>query len=101
MTPWRINGPVFDSSRLMVEGAIQCDGVALAPVSMFRRELTAGALQRPFATETALGAYWLTHLEVAGSDAGDENLYRLDPPEAEEEQRRTRRSRAGSASAAE
>ncbi|HHK8094246.1 TPA: LysR substrate-binding domain-containing protein, partial [Serratia marcescens] len=60
VTPWRINGPVFDSSRLMVEGAIQCDGVALAPVSMFRRELAAGALQRPFAAEAALGAYWLT-----------------------------------------
>ncbi|MMZ39029.1 HTH-type transcriptional activator AmpR [compost metagenome] len=63
VTPWRINGPVFDSSRLMVEGAIHSGGVALAPARMFARELREGVLQRPFAAEANLGAYWLTHLK--------------------------------------
>ncbi|CAI0748182.1 HTH-type transcriptional activator AmpR [Serratia ficaria] len=63
VAPWRINGPVFDSSRLMVEGAMQCGGVALAPARMFARELREGLLQRPFAAEAGLGAYWLTYLK--------------------------------------
>ncbi|CAI0728495.1 HTH-type transcriptional activator AmpR [Serratia entomophila] len=63
VAPWRINGPVFDSSRLMVEGAIQCGGVALAPPCMFGRELREGVLQRPFAAEAHLGSYWLTSLK--------------------------------------
>ncbi|WBL72757.1 LysR family transcriptional regulator [Serratia liquefaciens] len=63
VTPWRINGPVFDSSRLMVEGAIHSGGVALAPARMFARELQEGILQRPFAAEANLGAYWLTYLK--------------------------------------
>lgn len=63
ITPWRINGPVFDSSRLMVEGAIHSSGVALAPARMFTRELREGVLQRPFAAEANLGGYWLTHLK--------------------------------------
>lgn len=87
VTPWRINGPVFDSSRLMVEGAIQCDGVALAPVSMFRRELAAGALQRPFATEAALGAYWLTHLKSRDLTPAMKTFIGWIRREAEEEQR--------------
>lgn len=61
--PWRINGPVFDSSRLMVEGAIHSSGVALAPACMFTRELREGILQRPFTAEANLGGYWLTHLK--------------------------------------
>ena len=87
VTPWRINGPVFDSSRLMVEGAIQCDGVALAPVSMFRRELAAGALRRPFAAEAALGAYWLTHLKSRDLTPAMKTFIGWIRREAEEEQR--------------
>ncbi|QUY50457.1 LysR family transcriptional regulator [Serratia plymuthica] len=63
IAPWRINGPVFDASRLMVEGAINCGGVALAPASMFARELQGGLLVRPFAAEANLGGYWLTRLK--------------------------------------
>jgi len=57
-----IRGPVFDSSRLMVEAAVQGAGVALAPASMFERELQDGRLVRPLGVEVATGSYWLTRL---------------------------------------
>ncbi|MDM0020055.1 LysR family transcriptional regulator [Variovorax saccharolyticus] len=57
-----IRGPVFDSSRLMVEAALQGAGVALAPASMFERELQEGRLLRPLSIEVATGSYWLTRL---------------------------------------
>lgn len=57
-----IRGPVFDSSRLMVEAAVQGAGVALAPASMFERELKEGRLMRPLAIEVMTGSYWLTRL---------------------------------------
>ncbi|MGO4391619.1 LysR family transcriptional regulator [Variovorax sp. M-6] len=57
-----IRGPVFDSSRLMVEAAVQGAGVALAPASMFERELQEGRLMRPLAIEVMTGSYWLTRL---------------------------------------
>ena len=55
-----IRGPVFDSSRLMVEAAMQGAGVALAPARMFERELQAGRLVRPFELEVSTGSYWLS-----------------------------------------
>lgn len=63
LDPWRPGGAVFDSSRLMVEAAMQSQGVALVPASMFTRELEAGCLVRPFDTEIMLGSYWLTTLK--------------------------------------
>jgi LysR family transcriptional regulator of beta-lactamase len=54
-----VHGPVFDSSRLMVEAAVQGAGVALAPVAMFTRELELGWLAQPLACEVQTGAYWL------------------------------------------
>ncbi|SAK48423.1 LysR family transcriptional regulator [Caballeronia temeraria] len=60
---WTMNGPVFDSSRLMVEAAVQGAGVALAPSRMFVRELQAGLLVRPFDIEVKTGSYWLTWLK--------------------------------------
>jgi LysR family transcriptional regulator of beta-lactamase len=60
---WTMNGPVFDSSRLMVEAAVQGAGVALAPPRMFVRELQAGLLVRPFDVEVRTGSYWLTWLK--------------------------------------
>jgi len=57
-----IRGPVFDSSRLMVEAAMQGAGVALAPASMFERELQDGRLARPLSIEVMTGDYWLTRL---------------------------------------
>jgi LysR family transcriptional regulator, regulator of gene expression of beta-lactamase len=58
-----IRGPVFDSSRLMVEAAMQGAGAALAPASMFERELAEGRLVRPLAIEVLTGSYWLTRLK--------------------------------------
>jgi LysR family transcriptional regulator of beta-lactamase len=62
LEPWTVNGPVFDSSRLMVEAAVQGAGIALAPPRMFVRELQAGLLVCPFDTQVKTGGYWLTCL---------------------------------------
>ncbi|WP_371361620.1 LysR family transcriptional regulator [Pantoea ananatis] len=62
ITPPRITGPVFDSSRLMIEAAYHTGGIALVPACMFQRELDAGTLARPFALEIDVGSYWLTWL---------------------------------------
>ncbi|EHM44685.1 LysR family transcriptional regulator [Hafnia alvei] len=61
--PIRVNGPIFDSSRLMVEAAIQNAGVALAPARMFEHELQNGLLVSPFDIEVEVGSYWLTWLK--------------------------------------
>lgn len=58
-----VRGPVFDSSRLMVEAAMQGAGVALAPARMFDRELQSGRLVRAFELEVCTGSYWLTWLK--------------------------------------
>jgi LysR family transcriptional regulator of beta-lactamase len=58
-----IRGPVFDSSWVMIEAALQGTGVALAPPAMFARELAEGALVRPFAAEVEVGSYWLAWLK--------------------------------------
>ncbi|CAO3414789.1 LysR family transcriptional regulator [Azospirillum doebereinerae] len=58
-----IKGIVFDSSWMMVETAVQGDGVALAPPLMFARHLESGRICRPFAAEVRLGGYWLTWLK--------------------------------------
>jgi LysR family transcriptional regulator of beta-lactamase len=58
-----LRGPVFDSSRLMVEAAMQGAGVALAPVRMFEHELHSGRLVRAFDIEVDTGSYWLTWLK--------------------------------------
>lgn len=57
-----IRGPVFDSSRLMVEAAVQGAGVALAPAAMFERELQEGRLMRPLDIQVTTGGYWLVRL---------------------------------------
>jgi LysR family transcriptional regulator of beta-lactamase len=58
-----IRGPVFDSSWVMVEAAIQGVGVALAPPMMFERDLQQGRLIRPFDLQVGAGRYWLTWLK--------------------------------------
>lgn len=58
-----IRGTVFDSSWMMVDTAIQGDGVALAPPLMFSRPLESGRIVRPFAIDVTLGGYWLTWLK--------------------------------------
>jgi LysR family transcriptional regulator, regulator of gene expression of beta-lactamase len=61
--PEAVRGPVFDSSRLMVEAAMQGAGVALAPVRMFERELQSERLVRAFDLEVDTGSYWVTWLK--------------------------------------
>ncbi|APA88228.1 LysR family transcriptional regulator [Paraburkholderia sprentiae WSM5005] len=63
IAPRPVRGPVFDSSRLMVEAAIQGAGIALAPASMFEPEIKSGRLVRPFDVEVQAGSYWLTCLK--------------------------------------
>lgn len=57
-----LSGPVFDSSALMVSAAEAGLGVALAPTSMFARQMTNERLVRPFDLELGAGRYWLTRL---------------------------------------
>lgn len=57
-----LRGPVFDSSALMAAAAAAGQGVALAPPSMFTRELAAELLVQPFAIAVDTGRYWLTRL---------------------------------------
>ncbi len=65
-----LRGPVFDSSALMAAAAASGQGVALAPPSMFARELAAELLVQPFAVTIDAGRYWLTRLmSRPGSDA--------------------------------
>ncbi|MEX0422619.1 LysR family transcriptional regulator [Providencia rettgeri] len=61
--PWRVKGPVFDSSRLMVEAALLTDSIALVPSCMFSHELSAGTLVQPFDVSVTLGGYWLSRLK--------------------------------------
>jgi len=63
LSPPPIRGPVFDSSWVMVEAAMQGLGVALAPPMMFARDLQQGRLVRPFETQVSAGRYWLTWLK--------------------------------------
>lgn len=55
---------VFDSSLAMVEAVLQGAGIALAPPTMFERQIGAGAIVQPFPTAVALGSYWLTHSQA-------------------------------------
>jgi LysR family transcriptional regulator, regulator of gene expression of beta-lactamase len=61
--PPALRGPVFDSSAIMAEAAMQALGVALAPPAMLARAIDSGALVRPFAAEVSTGHYWLTWLK--------------------------------------
>lgn len=58
-----IRGPLFDSSLIMAQAAIQGAGVALVPHDLFQHEIDAGRLVRPFAIEVNTDRYWLTRLK--------------------------------------
>lgn len=68
--PPALSGPVFDSSPVMVQAAIQGAGIALAPASMFEAELASGRLVQPFTHSLDAGAYWLTRLRSRTESAG-------------------------------
>lgn len=67
LPPLALRGPLFDSSALMVQAALAGEGVALAPPSMFRRELQQGRLVQPFALEVDVGGYWLCRAAARGT----------------------------------
>lgn len=58
-----LHGTLFDSSLIMAQAAIRGEGVALAPYSLFQRELDSGQLVRPFSIDADVGGYWLTWLK--------------------------------------
>lgn len=62
--PLGVRGWVFDSSRALVEAAVQGAGVALVPVAMFAREIAERRVVQPFNITTSAGSYWLTHLKT-------------------------------------
>lgn len=58
-----LHGPLFDSSLVMVQAAMLGEGVALAPPTMFAREIDSGRLVRPFDLAAGGDGYWLTRLK--------------------------------------
>lgn len=62
LDPPALRGPIFDSSRLMVEAALQGEGVALVPAAMFEQALRERRLVRPFDIDVDAGSYWLTSM---------------------------------------
>ncbi|MCU7369316.1 LysR family transcriptional regulator [Pantoea stewartii] len=58
--PFHINGPVFDSSRLIVDAALMNGSLALVPASMFSAEVEQGLLVQPFNITSANEGYWFT-----------------------------------------
>ncbi|MBC0856518.1 LysR family transcriptional regulator [Pantoea stewartii] len=73
--PFNINGPVFDSSRLIVDAALMNGSLALVPASMFRVEVEQGLLVQPFNITSANEGYWFTcQNKIANNNAI--NLFR-------------------------
>ncbi len=67
-----LHGPLFDSSLVMVQAALRGEGAALAPASLFRREIESGQLAQPFEIEADVGGYYLTRLKSRQPKAGME-----------------------------
>lgn len=53
---------MFDTSLGMVDAIQQGVGIGLVPPLMFERNLTSGAIVKPFDLDLSLGGYWLTWL---------------------------------------
>lgn len=60
VNPVRANGPVFDSSRLIIDAVILTGGIALVPDVMFYHEISRGLIVRPFDIYAGNDGYWLT-----------------------------------------
>lgn len=69
-----IKGTMFDSSVTMAEVAARGNGVALLPAAMFAHDIRQRRLVRPFASEIALGDYWLTSLRSKRQTSGMETF---------------------------
>lgn len=59
----RLRGPMFDSSALMAQAAMQSYGVAILPLAMFEVELQREWLVQPFPLSVDTGSYWLVRLK--------------------------------------
>ncbi len=57
---WTVNGPIFDSTRHMIDAVKLGDYAALAPYHMFQKELNERSVEKPFEIYVTLGGYWLT-----------------------------------------
>lgn len=69
----RVNGAIFDSSRLMIESAIHSGGVALAPAKMF----TGNSLPRSWCAlcyRNQHGQLLVNPFKIEGNDPGDGNI---------------------------
>ncbi|MBK4783754.1 MAG: LysR family transcriptional regulator [Pantoea sp. Pent] len=60
VNPVRANGPVFDSSRLIIDAVILTGGIALVSDVMFYHEINRGLIVRPFDIYAGNDGYWLT-----------------------------------------
>uniref|UniRef100_UPI002A801A25 LysR family transcriptional regulator n=1 Tax=Enterobacter sp. 148H3 TaxID=3077756 RepID=UPI002A801A25 len=60
IAPWPVNGPVFDSTRHMIDAVKLGDYAALVPYHMFQRELNERSVVKPFEIYATLGGYWLS-----------------------------------------
>lgn len=58
--PWTVNGPIFDSTRHMIDAVKLGDYAALVPYHMFQKELNERSVAKPFEIYATLGGYWLT-----------------------------------------
>ncbi|BEU80960.1 LysR substrate-binding domain-containing protein (plasmid) [Enterobacter asburiae] len=72
--PWQINGPVFDSTRHMIDAVRLGEYAALAPHHMFQKELNERSVVKPFEIYATIGGYWLT-LQKSRSNHASEALY--------------------------
>ncbi|MGC0807660.1 LysR substrate-binding domain-containing protein [Pantoea agglomerans] len=60
ISPFRVNAPVFDSSRLIIDAVMITGGLALASDVMFQPEIKQGLLARLFDIYSGHDGYWLT-----------------------------------------
>lgn len=66
----RMAGPVFDSTRVMIEAAIEGVGIAIGSPYLFAGEIGDGRLHQPFPLTVPNGrAYWLVTPAARQRDA--------------------------------
>jgi DNA-binding transcriptional LysR family regulator len=60
-----VRGPVFDSTKIAAEAAIEGIGIVMAPTTLFREDLAEGRLYQPFELAVDTGkSYWLVTPEA-------------------------------------